>query len=571
MAQREEWGTRVGFIMAAMGSAVGLGNIWRFPYMCYKHGGGAFLVPYFVALFVVGIPLMMLEFGLGHRARSGAPQALAKIHPRFSWIGWWAVTFVMFGIVVYYAVVIAWCLCYFLASFTLAWGKDPVAFFGEFIVTESTIYDGEAGRFVFGSMNAKVVAALAIVWFLNWLITFFGIQKGIERASKVFIPLLVVLVGVMVVWSAARFPGAGDGVAHYLTPDWERLRDSEVWTDAFGQIFFTLSLGFGIMIAYASYLPRKSDIPMDASLTCVGNCLFSIFAGFAVFATIGHLAWAEGTTLAGLEPKLKAMDLSLEGPGLVFKAYPVVLNSIPGGAVFGAVFFLALVVAGLSSSISIVEAFTTAALDRFRVRRRVLTTSLCAAAFALGLVFCTGSGLFALDIADHFLNRYGLIVVALLECLIVGWFFSPRRLRAHLDDAAGMRFRGWTGLAMRVVITAVLGFTWYGLAAQGKSLMSADIVGFALLGGIVLVWLDEHWLDVDIKMVIPALLLLLLDQSVKGELAKPYGGYPREAVLALGVGLILATLLVGFGIDIFFRRRGRQMGLEGHREEEPEG
>ena len=129
MAQREQWGTRMGFVMAAVGSAIGLGNIWRFPYMCYANGGGAFLVPYFVALFVVGIPLMMLEFGLGHWARSGAPQAMAKMHPRFSWIGWWAVSFVMFGIVVYYAVVIAWCVCYFVASFTRAWGDAPSQFF----------------------------------------------------------------------------------------------------------------------------------------------------------------------------------------------------------------------------------------------------------------------------------------------------------------------------------------------------------------------------------------------------------------------------------------------------------
>jgi len=566
MAQREQWGTRLGFIMAAMGSAIGLGNIWRFPYMCYKHGGGAFLVPYFVALFVVGIPLMMLEFGLGHRSRSGAPQALAKIHPRFSWIGWWAVTFVMFGIVVYYAVIIAWCLCYLVASVTLAWGQDPVAFFGRFICTTKTIYQPpvvdaagkvvEQGGFVFGAMNWKVVAALGLVWLLNWGIAFFGIRKGIERANKIFMPLLVVLVAVMVVWSLTRFEGATGGVAHYLTPAWDKLWEAEVWTDAFGQIFFTLSLGFGIMIAYASYLPRKSDIPADALLTSLGNCLFSVFAGVAVFATLGYLASAQGTTVAGLEAAMKTKQLGLQGPGLVFKAYPVVLNSIPGGAVFGVLFFLALVVAGLSSSISIVEAFTTASLDRFRVRRRTLTTVLCVAALLMGLLFCTGSGLYALDIVDHFLNIYGLIVVALLECLIVGWFFSPRRLRQHLDDAAGMRLRGWPGVVMRLVITAVLGITWYGLATKSAGpAMGAGIVRFLLLVGIVVVWLDEHWLDADIKVVIPALLLFLLDRALTAEIAKPYGDYPRTAVHWLGVGWVAVTLAIAFAINAVFARR----------------
>jgi len=555
MDEREQWGTRLGFVMAAMGSAIGLGNIWRFPYMCYRHGGGAFLVPYFVALFVVGIPLMMLEFGLGHWARSGAPKALAKIHPRFSWIGWWAVTFVMFGIVVYYAVVIAWCLCYLVASFNLAWGNDPVAFFGKFIVTTKTIYDPEAGGFVFGAMNWKVVGALAVVWALNWLITFFGIKKGIERANKIFMPLLLVLVAVMVVWSLTKFPGATEGIRHYLTPDWQKLWDGKVWTDAFGQIFFTLSLGFGIMIAYASYLPRESDIPMDAFLTSVGNCFFSVFAGFAVFGTLGYLAHMHATNLPGLEAALKAKGLGIAGPGLVFKAYPVVLNSIPGGAVFGVLFFLALVVAGLSSSISIVEAFSTATLDRFEVSRRSVITILCVLAFLGGLLFCTGSGLFALDILDHFLNRYGLIVVALLECLIVGWYFSPRRLRAHLDDAAGMRMRGWTGILMRILITAVLAITWYGLGTQPAQAIATSLVQFLLLGGIVVVWLDEHWLDVDIKLVIPALLLLMLNQAVHSELTTRYEGYPTPALLVLGLAWLLATLVVGLVLDTLFRRR----------------
>ena len=558
MNEREQWGTRLGFVMAAMGSAIGLGNIWRFPYMCYRHGGGAFLVPYFVALFVVGIPLMMLEFGLGHWARSGAPKALAKIHPRFSWIGWWAVTFVMFGIVVYYAVVIAWCLCYLVASFNLAWGKDPVAFFGKFIVTTSGIYDSGEGRFVLGAMNWKVVGALVVVWALNWLITFFGIKRGIERANKIFMPLLLVLVAVMVVWSLTKFPGAGDGIKHYLTPEWSKLWDGKVWTDAFGQIFFTLSLGFGIMIAYASYLPRESDIPMDAFLTSVGNCLFSFFAGFAVFATLGYLAHMHGTTLPGLEAALSKRGLGIAGPGLVFKAYPVVINSIPGGAAFGVLFFLALVVAGLSSSISIVEAFSTAALDRFDVPRRAVTTILCVLACLGGLLFCTGSGLFALDILDHFLNHYGLIVVALLECLIVGWFFSPKRLRAHLDDAAGMRMRGWTGALMRILITAVLAITWYGLGAQARQGIGTSLVQFLLLGGIVLVWLDEHWLDVDIKLVIPALLLLMLNQAVNGELAKNYQGYPTPALLVFGLAWLLATLAVGLVLDALFRRKPDQ-------------
>ena len=403
---------------------------------------------------------------------------------------------------------------------------------------------------MFGSMSGKVVAALAVVWLLNWGITFFGIKKGIERANKIFIPLLIVLVAVLVGWSFT-FKGASAGVNYYLKPDWSVLANPKVWTQAFAQIFFTLSLGFGIMIAYASYLPRESDIPTDALLTCIGNCVFSIFAGFAVFCTLGHIAYTSGTTVAELKT-------GLSGPGLIFVTYPVALNNIAGGQYFGVLFFLVLVVAGLSSSISIVEAFATAVLDRFRISRRVLVSVLCALAFGGGLIFTTGSGMYVLDIVDHFLTTYGLPVVAVLECLIVGWFFSPKRLRAHLDDAAGMRLRGGVGILMRVLITAVLAITWYGLLVQGQAALGGTLVRLLVLGGILLVWIDEHWLDVDIKIVIPALLLVLVDTSLAHEIAKPYGGYHRNAVLWLGVGWLGGTLLIAFVLNAFFHRRGPQ-------------
>jgi NSS family neurotransmitter:Na+ symporter len=560
MDEREQWGTRLGFIFAAMGSAVGLGNIWRFPYMAYGHGGGAFLVPYLVALFVVGIPLMMLEFGLGHWARSGAPQALAKIHPRFSWIGWWAVTFVMFGIVVYYAVVIGWCLCYFVASFTRAWGEQPVAYFKKLIVTTETLYDAEAKEFVFGAMNWRVVGALAVVWVLNWSITFFGIKRGVERANKIFIPLLIVLVGVLVVWSFT-FTGASRGIRFYLNPDWSVLQKPDVWTAAFTQIFFTLSLGFGIMIAYASYLPRESDIPMDAFLTSVGNCGFSIFAGFAVFCTIGYLAQSYGVEVAQLEGALAKENLSLQGGGLVFMTYPVVLNKIAGGAFFGVIFFLALTMAGLSSSISIVEAFTTATLDRFKLPRRVVVSILCTVGFLGGLVFCTGSGAYLLDVVDGFLTTYGLTLVALIECLIVGWYFGPRRLRAHLDDAAGMRFRGWTGTLMRGLIVATLAITWYGLAVKVEPTVGGQVVSFLLLGGVLLVLLDEHWLDVDIKIVIPALLLYLVNTNLVSRVTA-MAETPDPPALYFGVGWVVGTLAIAFIIDALFRARAEPEALD---------
>jgi NSS family neurotransmitter:Na+ symporter len=560
---REQWGTRVGFLMAAMGSAVGLGNIWRFPYMCYKYGGGAFLIPYFVALFVVGVPLMMLEFGLGHYMKSGFPHALGRIDRRFSWIGWWAVSFVMFGIVVYYSVVIAWCVCYLFKSFSLSWesAATPGVYFNHFVgnISPDTAGDPTPIRLTLSSFRMQVFIALAAIWGLNWLVCFKGIQRGIERANKIFMPLLLVLVGILVVWTCTQFDGAGKGLAYYFDfgAGVDNLANAEVWVAAFGQIFFTLSLGFGIMVAYASYLPDDSNIPTNAVITSLGNCAFSIFAGLAVFATIGHMASSTGVSVAEL-----GQQKGLAGPGLVFVTYPEVLSDIPGGNWFGILFFGALVVAGLSSSISIVEAFASGASDRFKVRRTTIVTIICSTAFAMTVLFCFDCSLYILDIIDHFCNAYGLITVVLLECIIVGWIFTSQRLRAHLDDTPGLRFPAQTNVLMRLLISVVLALTWYGLwkAESGMETGGAGaLIGIGLarlltLGGVVLVWLDKHWLDFDIKIVIPALLIYLLDRAVGADIAGPYENYETWAIWTFGVGWLGGLLLVGVIIDFFFRR-----------------
>ena len=542
---RSQWGSRFGFIMAAMGSAVGLGNIWRYPYMVYKNGGGAFLVPYFIALFVVGIPVMMLEFGLGHKMKQAFPGALGKINPRFSWIGWWSVSFVMFGIVVYYAVVIAWCLSYFFLAFTRGWGNDPAAFFtGKFLHRTTGPYAAGSG-FVMGDFVWWIFLALAAVWAINWFICFFEIRRGLERATKIFVPLLVVLMGVLVVWTWF-FEGADKGRWFYLHAKWDLLLKPDVWIDAFTQIFFTLSLGFGIMVTYASYLPPKPNIPASAFLTCVGNCVFSFLAGFAVFNTLGFMAADQGKEVA---------DVVDKGIGLCFVAYPQALGllSAPTGQILGVIFFLVLVVAGLTSSVSIVEAFSSSIMDHFPIKRGTVVTVLCSGAFLLGILFCFGSGLFWLDIVDSFLNKYGLLLVVILETLIVGWYFTPRVLRAHLDDTHDMRMVGWVGIVMKIIITLLLGFTWYGLAASVGG-GTVQVGRFVALMGIFLVWLDEHWLDFDIKYVIPVILVLLLDLQLRADVAQG-GSYPWPATVGIGVTWTAGTLVLALALDAAVRRR----------------
>jgi NSS family neurotransmitter:Na+ symporter len=475
---RPQWKTHIGFVLAAIGSAIGLGNIWRFPYLCYKNGGGAFLIPYFIALLIVGIHLMILEIGLGHKMKGSAPASFASISKRWEWLGWWQVIFVMFGIVLYYSVVISWCVNFFFLSFNLGWGSDPNAFFFKEFLSVSE------GPFSVGNLRTPIIFSLLLVWFFSWLIVFKGVQKGLERANKIFMPLLFILTAVIVLWSI-RLPGAREGMMIYLRPEFSRLKDIGVWMDAFGQIFFTLSLAFGIMVAYASYLPSKSQIVKDSFLISITNCLFSVFAGFGVFSILGYMAHSTSQGVG---------EVVGQSIGLAFVVYPKAISMLPAFPnLFGVIFFGILVIAGLSSAISILEAFTSALIDKFHYSRRVVVSALSIFGFLGGVIFATQSGLYWLDIVDHFLTQYGLVLVAIFECVVIGWIYKTRKLREHISHHSVLPLGRWWSFCIRVVS--------------------------------------------------PLALISLFISSLNKELTSPYGGYSWLAIVLIGRDWLIYTLV----------------------------
>jgi len=572
MTDRATWTSRTSFLFAALGSAIGLGNIWRFPYMAYRNGGGAFLIPYLLALFMVGIPLMMLEFGLGHYFRRAFPQALEGIDRRFKWLGWWSVSFVMFGIVAYYGVVIAWCMCYVGFSVTQPWGTaDQVNTFFDREFLRSLDADGnplmrKGSPVLLGEFSLLSIGMLAVVWLINWAITRRQLQAGIELANRIMIPVLIVMILVLVAWSWG-FPGADAGRALYLKPDWSQVFQARTWIDAFGQIFFTLSIGFGIMVAYASYLPRKTDLPANAFLAATGNCLFSIVAAFSVFAAIGYLADEQNIDLATIQQSVdnpqaadhersEAFQKQMSSFGLLFKTYPAIVTKMGPvtGRVFGVLFFASIVVAGISSSISIVEAFTASLEDEFGWNRRRIAACLCTIAFFLGLIFCAQTGIFWIDILDHYITTYALVFVAICESLLVGWLFTAKRWRAHLESYRDFSTGKYISLLMRLVMTGVLMLTWYGLGKDPEGGIGHAIGRFAVLSCTIVLWIEEHWLDFDIRLVIPGLLIFLLDQALLQELQAPYGNYPVIALVCGGTWLG-ATLVVAVILTLLSRRQ----------------
>jgi NSS family neurotransmitter:Na+ symporter len=380
----------------------------------------------------------------------------------------------------YYSVVIAWCVNYTGFAFNLAWGEDANAFFFQEYLQKSSGPD-EIGDIVF-----PIVMALVGVWVMSWLVVFFGVQKGVERANKVFMPLLFVLIILLVVLSL-RLEGAWDGVRVYLTPKFESLTKLQVWIDAFSQIFFTLSLSFGIMITYASYLPRKVNIVKDAVVISIGDCLFSFIAGFAVFGTLGYMSHVTGKPID---------EVVTQAIGLAFVTYPQAISSMPDGFAnfFGVLFFVSLVVAGLSSAVSLIEAFSAAIIDKFHYSREVVVTIVCFVGFLGSLIFTAQSGLYWVDIVDHFINQYGLVVIGILECILLGWIYKISKLREHLESAGQLRLS--------------------------------------------LVW------EICIKYVIPIALTVLFINYLQKDIAAPYEGYPWVAVIMIGRDWVMIALIV---------------------------
>jgi NSS family neurotransmitter:Na+ symporter len=409
---RENWGTRVGFILAAIGSAVGLGNIWRFPAVAYENGGGAFMVPYLVALLTAGIPLLIMEFTIGRRFKGSAPVAFRRLNKNAEFIGWWQVA-ISVVIAVYYAVIIAWAAMYTFFAIGQTWGDTPDSFlFVDFLGAMNA--DGTAvGTFDFGEWVPDLMLVLVVVWLVTLFVIGAGVRKGIENTAKFFIPLLVLMFGVLVV-QALTLDGATAGLDAFFTPDWEALQDSTVWVSAYGQIFFSLSVGFGIMVTYASYLKRKSDITTSAFTVGFANSSFEVLAGIGVFSVLGYMALQAGTPID---------EQVSDGVGLAFVAFPAIVNTLPYAAgLFGVLFFASLTIAGFTSLISIVQVPVAAVEDRFGVSRLKGTIFVGGGIALVSIIlFPTTNGLWLLDTADGFINRYGIAVAALVSIVTVVW------------------------------------------------------------------------------------------------------------------------------------------------------
>ncbi len=449
---RENWSSRTGFILAAVGSAIGLGNVWRFPYICYENGGGAFLIPYFFALFTCGFPLLMVEFAMGKRARGGAPQAFQAIRPFMSWAGWLA-CLCAFVIVTYYCAIMAWSWDYMWYSVKLAWGADAEGFFKQHVLGLTS------GPEMLGGIQLPILIGLILTWIAILAILWKGISS-VAKVVLVTVPLPVLCLVILAI-RGLTLPGAVDGVIYYLQPDFHKLTDPRVWFAAYGQILFSLSLGMAVLLAYSSYLPKDADIANNAFMTGFANCGFSFFAGFAVFSALGFLAYQVGVPVE---------NVVKSGPDLAFITYPTIISKLPFWApFFGVVFFAMLLTLGIDSAFSLVEGCATPFRDATGIKHTKVVLWLCIIGFVIGILFVTRGGYYWLDIVDHHITDYGLVTIALLECVVVGWIFGAKKFRKEINDTSEIRIGGWWDICIKEVTPHVLGFILLSSLIKGIS------------------------------------------------------------------------------------------------------
>ncbi|XP_034387997.1 solute carrier family 6 member 6b [Cyclopterus lumpus] len=464
--QREKWASKLDFVLSVAGGFVGLGNVWRFPYLCYKNGGGAFLIPYFIFLFGGGLPVFFLEVSLGQFTSEGGITCWEKLCPIFTGIGYASIVIVSL-LNIYYIVILAWGLYYLFQCFQpeLPWAKCNQPWNTDrciedtFRKNKSFWLAANASNFTspvteFWEHNVLGISDgiddigpikwdLALCLLLVWVICFFCIWKGVKTTGKVvyitatfpFVMLIVLLI------RGVTLPGASAGIMFYLYPDLERLKDPEVWIDAGTQIFFSYAICLGAMTSLGSYNKYKYNCYRDCLLLGALNSGTSFVSGFAIFSVLGFMAQEQGVDIA---------DVAESGPGLAFIAYPKAVSMMPFPTVWAVLFFIMLLLLGLDSQFVEVEGQITSLVDlypsflRKGYRREIFIAIICSISYLLGLTMVTKGGMYVFQLFDYYAaSGVCLLWVAFFECIAVAWVYGADNYYDALEDMLGYRPNAW--------------------------------------------------------------------------------------------------------------------------------
>ncbi|XP_053405697.1 sodium-dependent proline transporter-like isoform X2 [Mercenaria mercenaria] len=520
--ERGNWSGRFDFFLSCLGYAVGLGNVWRFPYLCYKNGGGAFFIPYVIFLVFVGMPIFMLELSLGQFSSSG-PLTCWKYAPLFQGVGVGMVV-VSALVAIYYNMIIGWALYYLFASFTselpwescdLKWATPMCLDFIE-KVANASYCQGLHINFTAGTCLNRTTGALSkifdlalakdhgierklpseeyfereatgsahsgglddlgpmrwqmvLCYLLAFILVCLALSKSIKSSGKVvyFTATFPYVVLIILFVRGLMLDGYKEGIEFYITPKVEKLSDSVIWKDAAVQIFFSLSASWGGLIALSSYNRFHNDCLRDAVAVSLGNCITSVFAGFVIFSYLGNLSYELGVPIE---------DVAKSGPSLAFVVYPYAVTLLPAAPFWAIIFFLMLITLGVDSEFVLVETCVTALMDRFPKLRefKLLTVmALCTVFFLLGLTLTTDGGIYMLEVMDTYSGGWNILFIAICECISLCYVYGIRRFLVDIETMLGYKVCGfcpfvackyWWALnwciITPVLVAATMVFSW---------------------------------------------------------------------------------------------------------------
>lgn len=417
MNKRDGFGSKIGIIAAAAGSAIGLGNIWKFPYMAGKHGGGAFILVYLIAIVLMGFPLIYAEFAMGRYARTNAVNTFGKVTGKKGWniVGGIALTTV-FLISTFYMMITGWVIYYFFHSLT-----------GSLYNVPDTISSVTHFENVFSQMSSSMwlplifaVIAICVTGFINAK----GIKDGVEKYSKIMMPLLFILFLILIGYSTT-LPGFKDAIIFLFKPDFAYITPSVI-ISAIGQAFFSLSLGMGALVTYGSYISKKENIKGIACQVTIADTIIALFSGLLIF------------------PAVFTYDLApTAGPALIFMSLPQVFLKMPGGQIFSALFFLLIIVAAVTSMISMLEILVTYVDEKTKFSRKTSTWLVVLAISIGGLINIAGegplsfikfAGMSIFETLDYLTNNITIPLVAVLTAIAATWIWKTKNLNAELEE-----------------------------------------------------------------------------------------------------------------------------------------
>ncbi|XP_010885633.1 sodium- and chloride-dependent GABA transporter 2 [Esox lucius] len=473
--ERGKWANKTEFLLSMAGEIIGLGNVWRFPYLCYKNGGGVFFIPYFVFLFFCGIPVFFLETALGQYTSQGGITSWRKICPMFEGVGIASQVIVAY-LNIYYIVVLAWGLFYLFNSFQSPlpwstcdnyWNTENCHSYVNFNLSDSDwsfLYNQteDNNDYVFSNESLKITSPeeefwacrvlrttnmslgavqwdLALCLLLAWIICYFCIWKGVKSTGKVvyFTATFPYLMLILLFIRGVTLPGAGEGLKYYLLPQMDKILEPAVWRDAGTQVFFSYAVCQGVLTSLGSYNKYNNNCYRDCMALCILNSATSIFAGFAVFSVLGFMAHSLN------------MDVNTVvegGPGLAFIAYPKAVSLLPGAQFWSVLFFLMIIFLGLDSQFVCVESLATAITDlcpstlRRPGRREILVLVIAVVCFLLGLPLISENGIVLFRLIDTYgSSGISLLFIACFECIVVAWVYGANRFLDNIEDMIGYR------------------------------------------------------------------------------------------------------------------------------------